>query len=56
MTPQEFADSLVAAFRSSDATAYFGHFDEGATFLFHDTPGRIESRAAYEDDVGGVGA
>ena len=49
MTPHEFADSLVAAFRASDATSYFAHFDPAATFLFHDTAGRIESRAAYED-------
>jgi len=48
MTPLEYAESLVAAFRASDATSYFGHFDEDATFLFHDTPGRIESRSAYE--------
>lgn len=48
MTPQEFADSLVAAFRASDASAYFAHFAPDATFLFHDTPARIESRAAYE--------
>ena len=48
MTPLEFADSLVAAFRASDAASYFDHFDPEATFLFHDTPGRIESRAAYE--------
>jgi ketosteroid isomerase-like protein len=49
MTPIEFAGSLVDAFRSSDAAAYFAHFDPGATFLFHDTAGRVESRAAYEE-------
>lgn len=48
MTPQEFADSLVAAFASSDAERYFAHFDPDATFVFHDLPGRLESRAAYE--------
>jgi ketosteroid isomerase-like protein len=48
MTPLEFADSLVAAFAASDARRYFDHFHPGATFLFHDTPGRIESRADYE--------
>lgn len=48
MTPIEFADSLVAAFAASDAERYFAHFDQDATFLFHDTPGRIESRADYE--------
>ena len=48
MTPQQFADSLVAAFADSHAERYFAHFDPDATFLFHDTPGRIESRSAYE--------
>jgi hypothetical protein len=48
MTPLEFASSLVAAFASSDRDAYFAHFDPGATFLFHDTAHRIESRADYE--------
>ena len=48
MTPIDFADSLVAAFAASDAERYFAHFDRDATFLFHDTPGRIESRADYE--------
>ena len=48
MTPLEFANSLVAAFAASDADRYFAHFHPDATFLFHDTPGRLESRAAYE--------
>ena len=48
MTPLVFAQSLVAAFAASDATRYFAHFDPDATFLFHDSPGRIESRADYE--------
>ncbi len=48
MTPLEFADSLVTAFAASDAETYFAHFDPEATFLFHDTPGRLESRAEYE--------
>jgi ketosteroid isomerase-like protein len=48
MTPLEFADSLVAAFAASDADRYFAHFHPDATFLFHDTAGRIESRSAYE--------
>lgn len=48
MTPAEFADSLVAAFAASDAERYFSHFHPDATFLFHDTPRRLESRAAYE--------
>ena len=48
MTPQEFADSLVAAFASSDSARYFAHFDPEATFLFHDTDHLVGSRADYE--------
>ena len=48
MTPSAFAESLVAAFAASDATAYFAHFHRDATFLFHDTPGLVGSRADYE--------
>ena len=48
MTPQEFAASLVAAFASGDTASYFAHFHPDATFVFHDVPGRLESRAAYE--------
>ena len=56
MTPQQFADSLVAAFADSNAERYFAHFHPDATFLFHDAPGRIESRSAYEAMWAGVGA
>ncbi|MGH3365983.1 MAG: nuclear transport factor 2 family protein [Nocardioidaceae bacterium] len=48
MTPLVFAESLVAAFAASDASAYFAHFHPRATFLFHDTRQRLESRAEYE--------
>jgi ketosteroid isomerase-like protein len=48
MSPSSFAASLVATFAASDAAAYFSHFHPDATFLFHDTPGLIESRADYE--------
>jgi ketosteroid isomerase-like protein len=48
MSPSSFAESLVAAFAASDAAAYFGHFHPDATFLFHDTPGLVGSRADYE--------
>jgi len=48
MTPLAFAESLVAAFASSDAPAYFAHFHPDATFLFHDTPGLVGSRGEYE--------
>lgn len=42
------ASSLVAAFGRADTAAYFGHFAEDATFLFHTTPRRLGSRAEYE--------
>lgn len=48
MSPSSFAESLVAAFAASDAAAYFSHFHPDATFLFHDTPGLVGSRADYE--------
>jgi ketosteroid isomerase-like protein len=48
MSPSSFAESLVAAFAASDAAAYFEHFHPDATFLFHDTPGLVGSRADYE--------
>jgi ketosteroid isomerase-like protein len=48
VTPSAFAESLVAAFAASDAEAYFRHFHPDASFLFHDTPGLVRSRADYE--------
>jgi ketosteroid isomerase-like protein len=48
VTPAAFAESLIAAFAASDAPAYFAHFHPDATFLFHDTPGLLASRADYE--------
>jgi uncharacterized protein (TIGR02246 family) len=42
------ADALVRAFASGDGAAYFACFAPEATFLFHTTPQRLESRAAYE--------
>lgn len=45
---QSAADVLIAAFARSDREAYFDCFAEDATFLFHTTPGRLDSRAAYE--------
>jgi ketosteroid isomerase-like protein len=48
VTPSAFAASLVAAFAAGDAAAYFAHFHPDATFLFHDTPGLVGSRAEYE--------
>ena len=48
MSPSSFAESLVAAFAASDAATYVSHFHPDATFLFHDTPGLVRSRADYE--------
>jgi uncharacterized protein (TIGR02246 family) len=42
------ADALVSAFASGDAAAYFACFALDATFVFHTTPQRLGSRAAYE--------
>ena len=44
----EAAATLVAAFGAHDVGGYFGAFAPDATFLFHTTPGLLESRAAYE--------
>lgn len=43
----EAAQKLVAAFGSHDTEQYFQAFAPDATFLFHNVPGRLESRAAY---------
>lgn len=45
---QRAADVLIGAFARSDREAYFDCFAEDATFLFHTTPGRLDSRAEYE--------
>lgn len=42
------ADALVGAFASGDSAAYFACFAPEATFVFHTTPQRLGSRAAYE--------
>lgn len=41
------AQSLVAAFAAHDTDAYFAAFDEDASFVFHNVPGRVNSRAQY---------
>jgi uncharacterized protein (TIGR02246 family) len=45
---QAAADALVDAFARSDADAYFGCFAPDATFVFHTTDHRLESRREYE--------
>ena len=42
------AAALVRAFASGDSVAYFACFAPEATFVFHTTPQRLESRTAYE--------
>ncbi len=42
------ADSIVAAFGRQDSSAYFSRFDPEASFVFHTTPRRLNSRAEYE--------
>jgi len=42
------AAEIVAAFGSHDALRYFDGFAMDASFIFHSTPERLESRAAYE--------
>lgn len=42
------ADALVRAFAGGHRAAYFACFAPEATFVFHTTPQRLGSRAAYE--------
>ena len=42
------AEALVRAFAGGDSAAYFACFAPDATFVFHTTPPRLGSRAAYE--------
>ncbi|MDY7541742.1 MULTISPECIES: nuclear transport factor 2 family protein [unclassified Cryobacterium] len=42
------ADALISDFGNHRRDAYFSRFAPEATFLFHSTPARLESRAAYE--------
>ena len=42
------AAAIVTAFGSHDFEAYFAGFADDASFIFHTTPERLESREAYE--------
>lgn len=42
------AATLMAAWGEHRRDDYFACFTEDATFIFHSTPERLESRAAYE--------
>ncbi|WP_309132545.1 nuclear transport factor 2 family protein [Brevibacterium sp.] len=43
------ADDIVTAFSNTDTEAYFAHFAEDATFIFHPEARRFDSRKEYED-------
>jgi ketosteroid isomerase-like protein len=43
------AKDLVTAFAEGRVEDYFACFAEDATFVFHTTPERLESRAAYRE-------
>lgn len=42
--------AIIAAFGSDDPDTYFQLFDPEATFIFHNTPRRLENRAAYQQE------
>ncbi|MBG6214209.1 MAG: nuclear transport factor 2 family protein [Cryobacterium sp.] len=42
-------DAIIDNFSRHQTRAYFDGFATDATFLFHSTPHRLESRADYED-------
>jgi ketosteroid isomerase-like protein len=42
--------AIVAAFGRDDPDTYFQLFDPEATFIFHNTPQRLENRAAYQQE------
>lgn len=46
----EASKAIVAAFGRDDPESYFKLFDPAATFIFHTSPQRLESRAAYEEE------
>jgi ketosteroid isomerase-like protein len=43
------ADAIVDDFGAGRVPQYFSRFAPDATFLFHSTPRRLESRAEYEE-------
>jgi ketosteroid isomerase-like protein len=44
------AAALVADFGAGRVEAYFGHLAPDATFVFHASPQRLGSRAAYREE------
>ncbi|WP_427134840.1 YybH family protein [Pseudarthrobacter sp. S9] len=45
----EAAGQIVRAYAAMDAQAYFAAFDPKATFVFHSSPSRLDSRQEYEE-------
>jgi ketosteroid isomerase-like protein len=43
------AQTLIQAFSRHDTSAYFASFAEQASFIFHNHPQPLSSRAAYQD-------
>jgi ketosteroid isomerase-like protein len=46
----EAAAEIVAAFGSHDKEKYFSLFSPDATFIFHSSPNRLNTRGEYEDE------
>ena len=46
----EAAAKIVAAFGSNDKQTYFSLFSPNATFIFHSSSNRLNSRAEYESE------
>lgn len=46
----EAAATIVAAFGSNDKERYFSLFSSDATFIFHASSSRLNSRAEYESE------
>ena len=45
----EAAEALIAAFAAHDRERYFAAFAADASFIFHNVPRVLDSRAAYEE-------
>ena len=48
-TARAAIDALVGAFAAHDTEAYFAAFADDATFVFHNHPDRLASRAQYRE-------
>jgi uncharacterized protein (TIGR02246 family) len=46
---REAAEALISAFASHDREGYFAAFAPDASFIFHNVPHVLASRAAYEE-------